>query len=98
MKSIKNLCSFQNDHFQVLQLWFRFYFVMNFNKPPQNLTARFVKVLNVVVKDDKNFNRIEVQSELGFWSELFAFNIFSDHPLYNSVKEQDQLYVTVRKH
>ena len=58
--------------------------------------ATCLKVLDVIVKPDCNFKRLEVVQQTGFWMRRFAVNLFPNHELYGSITTGDRLYAWIQ--
>ena len=56
-----------------------------------------VRVLRIVQRQGKEatYKTVKVKQEMGYWLRTFRFNIFSSHPLYNTIKEDMKLDVKV---
>ena len=57
----------------------------------------YVKVLASELKTHQRgvHKQISVVQETGFWHQQFCFNIFSDHPLFQSIDRYTKLFVKV---
>ena len=59
--------------------------------------CRLVRVSRIVERQGKEatYKTVKVKQETGYWLRTFRFNIFSSHPLYNTIKEIMKLKVKV---
>ena len=57
----------------------------------------YVKVIAQQLKTYNGgvFKIVEVVEETGFWMNIFSFNVFPDHKLYDQIEKGLMLYIKV---
>eukprot|EP00116_Pleurobrachia_bachei_P012415 sb/3472677/ len=53
---------------------------------------RFARVISVTKATDWDCKMVLLATEKGYWTEIWFTRVFTDHPLYESIKNGDRVY------